>query len=73
MRRGLIAASLLATVAAQMSTEVHRSVYGTPMATKRKPSKRYPQMVTASDREIREHNRNVNTRQVRRRLARLAA
>lgn len=30
-------------------------------------SKRYPSMVTSSDAEIAEHNKNVNTRQVRRR------
>jgi hypothetical protein len=32
-----------------------------------KISKRYPQMVTSTAEEIREHNRNVNTRQVLRR------
>ena len=37
--------------------------------TPRSRSNRYPQMVTSSDAEIADWNRNVNTRQVRRRSA----
>jgi hypothetical protein len=37
--------------------------------TYRSRSKCYPQMVTSSDAEIAEWNRNVNTRQVRRQAA----
>ena len=37
-----------------------------PATPTRSRSKRYPQMVTSSDAEIAEWNRNVNTRQVRR-------
>lgn len=48
---------------------VPRMVYASSRITARSRSRRYPQMVTSSDAEIAEHNRNVATRQVRRRLA----
>lgn len=74
MKNRLMAVAAIAALAqggAAMNNSLGRRVF--PRISARRPSKRYPQMVTSTAEEIREHNRNVNTRQVRRYEARHAA
>ncbi len=68
----LMASAAIAASAIQQPVAPSRSRSGfKPKRTVyRSRSKRYPQMVTSSDAEIAEWNRNVNTRQVRRRALR---
>lgn len=71
----LAVAAIMAASMEHPQASVSRSRRSTPalqMPTFRK-SNRYPQMVTSTAEEIREHNRNCNTRQVRRQDARRAA
>ena len=68
MKNRLMAVAAIAALAqggAAMNNSLGRRVF--PRISARRPSKRYPQMVTSTAEEIREHNRNVNTRQVLRR------
>ena len=64
----LMGAASLAFLANSPIQAPQRSLRGyfRPAGAPRSRSKRYPQMVTSSDAEIAEWNRNVNTRQVRR-------
>jgi hypothetical protein len=66
----LASASIAASATQQLVAPISlRRAFKPERITYRSRSKRYPQMVTSSDAEIAEWNRNVNTRQVRRQAA----
>ena len=68
----LAATAMMAAVAgaSAMSPKPLRNAFKAPRLPTVLRGKRYPQMVTSSDAEIAEWNRNVNSRQVRRRALR---